>query len=392
MRVLFLTDSLSDIDGIGRYAVRLISALEAAQPGLEVEVLLGRKHRPTSPLVPARWKVRVALPPDYFFYMSPTRFWASLGLSLGPVVAAARRADLVHAIKDYPHSLLALLGAMAARVPCIATAHGTYTVQPLVDRRHRRKARWAYGRFARIISVSEFTRRRMLEVLGGAPPGPERILAIPNAVEARHFQARRALGERPWHGKRFTLSIAEVKERKGHHLSIPAWVRLARRQPDLHHFVVGRGTGDAYQSELIELARSARVGDRLHFLGNVDEEEKVDLLQRALLFVHTPVTAADGGFEGFGIVYLEASACGIPVVGTLGSGAEDAILDGRTGLLVPQRVDAVEDALLQLLSDEELRGRMGRAGREHALASTWEKNARAVLAVYREVLGGGARS
>ena len=99
MRVLFLTDSLSDLDGVGRYAVRLIAALEQAEPDLEVHVLLARKHRPNSADVPDHWRVEVALPPDYFFYMSPLRFWASRLAATWRTFRAARRADLVHAIK-----------------------------------------------------------------------------------------------------------------------------------------------------------------------------------------------------------------------------------------------------------------------------------------------------
>ena len=59
MRVLFLTDSLSDLDGVGRYGVRLLGALEDAGEGLEVEVLLGRRHRPNSDEVRDSWKVQV---------------------------------------------------------------------------------------------------------------------------------------------------------------------------------------------------------------------------------------------------------------------------------------------------------------------------------------------
>jgi glycosyltransferase involved in cell wall biosynthesis len=149
--------------------------------------------------------------------------------------------------------------------------------------------------------------------------------------------------------------------------------------------------GDAYHDSLVQLARGAGVADRLHFLGNVSEDEKVDLLQRARVFVHTPVTAADGGFEGFGIVYLEASASGTPVIGTRDCGAEDAIDDGVTGFLVEPSVDAVEAALERVLDDESLRARLGRAGRERAARSSWAENARAVLAIYERVLAESAR-
>ena len=386
MRVLYLTDSLSDLDGVGRYTMRLVSALEALEPGFEVEVLLARKHRPTSSAVPGHWKVEVALPPDYYFYMTPARFWANTLAALPRVVAAARRAALVHAIKDFPHNWLARTAARIAGKPCVATAHGTYTIQPLRDPRHSRRARRTYAALDHMISVSAYTRRRLLEDLAGAPPGPDQVTVIPNAVEAGHYVEPRALEARSWHGKRFTLGIGEIKERKGHHLALEAWARVAREDPELHHFLVGKATGDAYQDSLRRLAEEAGAGERLHFLGNIDEDEKIDLLQRAEVFLHTPVTAADGGFEGFGIVYLEAAASGTPAIGTLDCGAEDAIRDGETGFLVAQDASAVEVRLRELLADEDLRARIGAAGRAHAERSPWAENAQRVLEIYRGVL------
>ena len=386
MRVLFLTDSLSDLDGVGRYAVGLIRAMEQERLGLEVRVLLARKHRPTSAAVPGHWKIDVALPPDYFFYMAPPKFWASLAVGAWRTYRAARGCDLVHAIKDYPHSLAALLGARWAGLPCIATGHGTYTVQPLVDRRHAKRARWCYERFDRMIVVSRFTAARMREILGPQHPALGRLQVVPNAVSAEHYTSSVDVGERPWRHVRFTLGIGELKERKGHHLALEAWCRVAQRHPELHHFVVGKSSGDEYHDKLVEIVARGGLTQRVHFLGNVDEREKIDLLQRAELFLHTPVTARDGGFEGFGIVYLEASASGIPCVGTLGCGAEDAIVDGQTGLLVAPDAEAVEKALEQLVGDEALRRRLGRAGREHAARRSWSENARAVLALYDEVL------
>lgn len=386
MRVLYLTDSLSDLDGVGRYAVRLIAACEALQPGLEVEVLLARKHRPTSASVPAHWRVRVALPPDYFYYLGRARSAAEHAVGVARALPAARRADIVHAIKDYPHNRIALAAARLAGKPCIATGHGTYTVQPLLAQRHRKTALATYAGFARMIAVSQFTRGRVLELLAGAPPPPEHVVVIPNAVRAEAYAESRDLGARPWHAWRYTLAMGETKERKGHHLSLAAWCRIAAARPDLHHVVVGKLTGDDYEKSLHAIVAAAGMQERVHFLGNVDEFEKIDLLQRAQLFLHTPVTAADGGFEGFGIVYLEAAASGTAAVGTLGCGAEDAIVDGVTGRLVAQNVDAVSSVVAELLDDEALRRKLGSGARAHAQSNTWERNARRVLELYREVL------
>lgn len=388
MRVLFLTDSLSDLDGVGRYCVRLIAALERLEPGLEVEILLARKHRPTSASVPAHWKVSVALPPDYFFHMSGPRFAASLALAIARILPAARRADLVHAIKDYPHNHAGLRAARWAGRPCIATAHGTYSVQPLLDARHARRARWTYRHLAGWISVSRYTARRLEALVPVAERPSGGIRVIPNAVAAEHYeQPRSFLAPRPWHAHEFTLGIGELKPRKGHHLALAGWLKAAQRFPRLHHYVVGKSADDSYHADLVEKVAAAGMADRVHFLGNVSEDEKVDLLQRARLFVHTPITAADGGFEGFGIVYLEAAAAGVASIGTLDCGAEDAIVDGVTGRLVAQTTEAVEAALVELLSDDVLRRGMGERGRGHARASPWEQNAASVLELYRSVLG-----
>ena len=389
MKVLFLTDSLSDLDGVGRYTMRLVAALEEELPGLQVEILLARRHRPTSSQVPAHWRVEVALPADYFFHMSPSRFWPSLVIGAFRVWRRARSADLVHAIKDYPHNLAGYLGARAAGVPCVATGHGTYTVQPLLSKRHGRLARWVYGRFVALISVSHYTRRRVLEVLGEDGQqivDPARVHVVPNCVEVGYYEELRDTGAKAWRDVPFTLSIGEVKERKGHHLALEAWCRAASSHPALHHFVVGKLTEDAYLAGLRKTIADAGLTERVHFLGNIDEDEKIELLQRARVFLHTPVTAADGGFEGFGIVYLESSACGTACIGTLDCGAEDAIVDGETGLLVEQTADAVTTALELLLSADELCARMGAAGRAHAAQQTWASNAKRVAEIYDEAL------
>ncbi|MBK7877277.1 MAG: glycosyltransferase family 4 protein [Planctomycetes bacterium] len=391
LRVLYLTDSLSDLDGVGRYTFSLLAALERERPGMEVRIQLARKHRPTSSAVPARWPVEVALPPDYLFYMSKPRFWASVVLSALRVARAARSVDLVHAIKDYPHNLVGLLGARLAGKPCVATAHGTYSVQPLLDPRHAALARWTYRRLAAFVSVSRYTAQRMQELAGPDVLDPARMKVVPNAVDVEPLLRSRAIGARPWHGKRYTLTIGELKERKGHHLGLEAFLRVARRVPDLEHFVVGKLTPDPYLDRLRALVSASGLEARVHFLGNVTEDEKVDLVQRAHVFLHTPVRAADGGFEGFGIVYLEAAACGVPSVGTRECGAEDAIDDGVTGFLAEPALAAVEAALLRLATDDALRARMGSAARERARRSTWSDNARAVLALYDEVLNARAR-
>ena len=386
MRVLYLTDSLSDLDGVGRYAVQLVRALQELEPGLEARFLLARKHRPTSAAVPRRWPIQVALPPDYLFHMSRARFWASALPAIARAALAARSCDLVHALKDYPHSWIALRAAELAGKPCIATAHGTYSVQPLSDPRHAKRARAALRRYRALISVSAHTAQRMQELLSEVELPSRQLHVIRNGVDTAHYAARRVLGPRPWHGQVFTLAVGELKERKGHHLSLGAYCRVAARFPELQHYIVGKPGRDAYEAALQGLVAEHELGARVHFLGNVSADELVDLLQRARVLVHTPVDSADGGFEGFGLVYLEAAACGLPSIGTRGSGAEDALRDGETGLLVEPDVEAVAAGLERLLSDAKLASHLSGGARAFARASSWTENARRVLELYRRAL------
>jgi glycosyltransferase involved in cell wall biosynthesis len=88
-------------------------------------------------------------------------------------------------------------------------------------------------------------------------------------------------------------------------------------------------------------------------------------------------------FEGFGLVYLEAGAAGLPVIGTLGCGAEEAIVPGETGLLIPQAdAGALAAALVRLLENPALRAEMGAAGRARAEAYSWLNIAAQVQAAY----------
>lgn len=379
MRVLALTDSLADTDGVGRYTIRLLRAAQKLDPSLEIEIALARKHPGFSADVPREWNVRVCLPPDYYYYTSAARFHAYTMWSLIKLIPMARRADVIHAIKDFPHSHLALLAARAARKPCIMTAHGTYSVVPLSDPRHARRARASFPRFRRILCVSEYTKNRILQKIK-----LDNLEVIRNAVDADHYLPRKPLQNRPWTGAEYILGIGALKERKGHHVAVGGYLRIAARHPNLRYFILGHfQNGDPYFENIKKQIRDAGCEGRVSFLGNITEEEKVDILQNARIFVHTPVEAADGGFEGFGIVYLEAAAAGIPSIGTRSSGAMDAIVDGQTGLLVDPEPGDVAAAIADIIENPALAAAMSNGGRTHARAETWERNAARVLEIYK---------
>ena len=183
---------------------------------------------------------------------------------------------------------------------------------------------------------------------------------VKNAVDARALCSYEeaddweAVERRPLHRS------GSAPSRSGRDTTYPSrrsskWRASSRAAPLRRRIPRERGS---VRRGILASIRAAGCEGRVVFLGNITEEEKVDLLQGATAFLHTPVVAADGGFEGFGIVYLEAAASGVPSIATLGSGAEDAVIDGRTGFLVRADPGSVAAPLLDLLRDADLRTRL----------------------------------
>lgn len=170
------------------------------------------------------------------------------------------------------------------------------------------------------------------------------------------------------------LTVARLHPRKGQ-LDV---ARACARLPEaLRSRVVYQiaGTGSAaYRQEVESVCQAGKV--RLELLGRVGDADLPAIYRGSTVFAQASRTLPES-VEGFGISYLEAAACGRPVVAYASGGTPEAVLDGRTGLLVPEgEVDSLAGALARLLGDAGLRGRFGVAGREHARTFSWETAAR----------------
>jgi D-inositol-3-phosphate glycosyltransferase len=138
---------------------------------------------------------------------------------------------------------------------------------------------------------------------------------------------------------------------------------------------------DREYQRLVALAEDVGVGGRVHFTGRLERSDVPPLIRSG------DVVACVPWYEPFGIVPLEAMACGVPVVGSAVGGLLDTVVHGVTGLHVPpRRPDRIADALCELLADPARRAAMGRAGSKRARERYgWERVADAALAIYAEV-------
>lgn len=223
------------------------------------------------------------------------------------------------------------------------------------------------GRARQVIAISEFTRRA---VVAAGVPAP-RLVLVPPAIDLERFarlppreEERRRRG---WQGRLVILSVGRLVERKGQDMVIRALPAVVARLPQVRYVIGGSGP---YRAVLARLAGEMGVAERVEFLGFVPEAELPALYGAADLFAMPSRELPEAGdVEGFGIVFIEANAAGLAVLGGRSGGVADAVEDGQTGLLVdPEDPQAVAEGLIRLLQDGEWRGRLASRGAKRARA------------------------
>lgn len=173
------------------------------------------------------------------------------------------------------------------------------------------------------------------------------------------------------------VSLARLVERKGVQHLLDALAILRRRGVMAHLTVVGDGR---FGPDLVRQASEQGLTSQVTFAGALSDEEATSVLRTAHIFVLTPFEPEPGDVEGFGLVYLEAGALGIPVIGTRSGGVPEAVLENKTGLLVaPCEPLQIADAIAHLWKSESERSRLGAAGRDWARAHSPRRAAESLV-------------
>jgi phosphatidylinositol alpha-1,6-mannosyltransferase len=284
----------------------------------------------------------------------------------------AARARVVSALRE--HDCTAVWFGAAAPLGLLAPALRAAGAQRVVALTHGHEAGWARLPAARqalsrigaavdvVTYLGEYFRRRLASTLGRRaelvrlPPGVDVETFRPDA-DRESVRVRYGLTGRP-----VVVCVSRLVPRKGQDVLIRALALVRRAVPDAALLLVGGGPA---QDRLSGLARSLGVGDHVVFTGGVPHRELPAHYVAGDVFAMPCRTRWAGlDVEGLGMVYLEAAACGLPVVAGDSGGAPDAVRDGETGYVVHGRdVAAVADRLVTLLQDDALRARLGTAGR-----------------------------
>jgi phosphatidyl-myo-inositol dimannoside synthase len=219
--------------------------------------------------------------------------------------------------------------------------------------------------------VSRYTRSRFASAFGPMaalehlPSGVDTDQFRPDPVARKEIRDRYRLGDRP-----VVVCVSRLWPRKGQDMLIRALPRIRQRVPDAALLLVG---GGPYHGRLIALARQVGVAEHVIFTGRVPWPELPAHYVAGDVFA-MPCRTHGGGLdvEGLGIVYLEASASGLPVVAGDSGGAPEAVLPGVTGHVIDGRdPDPLVDHVASLLADPDKAATMGEAGRRW-VAEHWQ--------------------
>lgn len=292
----------------------------------------------------------------------------------GPAVDARMRRLIVdHAIDTVwfgaaaPLALLAQRARAAGATRVVASTHGHevgWSMLPVA----RSVLRRIGDSCDTITFVSHYTRGRFASAFGPdaalehLPPGVDTDRFRPDPVAAAELRDRHGLRGRPT-----VVCVSRLVPRKGQDMLIRALPAIRQRVDGAALVIVG---GGPYAEKLRSLAAACGVADAVTFTGGVPAAELPAYYLLGDVFAMPCRTRGAGlDVEGLGIVFLEASAAGVPVVAGHSGGAPETVLDHRTGRVVDGRdVDAITDAVGELLADPDRAAAMGAAGRDRVMS------------------------
>ena len=270
---------------------------------------------------------------------------------------------------------VARLASRLADVPYSFTLHAKDIFHEGVD---QAQLRTKLADSAAAITVSDFNERYLRTRFGDSA---KTVVRVYNGIDLDLFSMEPPVSRPP-----VVVAVGRLVEKKGFHHLLDAIALLVRRGRSVHLDLVGGGIEEA---GLKARADALGVTGQVTFHGPLTQLEARDRIRGAAVLAAPCIVGADGNRDGLPTVILEGLALGTPVVATPVTGIPEAVLDGHTGLLVPEGdVPALADALCRLLDDPDLRCRLADAGRRHVEANF---DSRVNVRQLREVMTGTVR-
>jgi glycosyltransferase involved in cell wall biosynthesis len=325
-------------------------------------------------------------------------FWSRSNAKIKQI-AENMHFDVVHYTYDYCGPIIT---SKEIKMPIITTMHHPYFAEKdaLSKYGHRDStyyftiisksmlAKITCNRATKIIAVSKFTAEGIIKRYGISP---EKITVIPNAIDTARFHPKvngNDIRER-WNLNSYPVIVyvGRLVQNKGLHNLIEAFANVLKVITDAKLIIVGEEQksefiGGGIMNELLTMSKRLNLDGSIKFVGKASAEDLPKIYAASDLFVLPSL------LEGFGMVLLEAMATEKPCIATIVGGIPEAVIHGKTGILVPKGdTAALSEAICTLLSDKSLAKRLGKAGRQRVEKNfTWDVIAQKTNTLYEETL------
>lgn len=267
--------------------------------------------------------------------------------------------EVIYNLTWYPSAAVSYFISIFTGIPYVIHV---YAMDYFEDRRgffNKIKYNWlrtfikklTFNRAKKIIALSSFMKDRLIVrgidalKIEVTPPGIEPSLFMPD------LNAKDILSKYGLENKKVLLTVARLDDYKGHDMVIKALPRLISKFPNIIYLIVGTGPNEKHLKNLI---KQLNLDDHVIFAGWVDERLLPLYYNACDIFIMlSREIYEEAKVEGYGLVFLEASACGKPIIAGRSGGIEDAVIDAVTGILVdPLNLDEIENAVTKILSDK----------------------------------------
>jgi glycosyltransferase involved in cell wall biosynthesis len=382
MRIAFIIPSLRNPSGWRSHA---LSFLHAIRHLVEPVLFVAQEDYPQAEKLFQDWEI-IQLP-------TTQRFPAGSGHGASRLFSCYRRiqrsrlpeVDLVHSLEAYPTGLVGSWLARKLKKPHVITIHGTYGIIWRESRIDRPIYEAVLRQASMLCPVSNGT-ARLVQANFGSALTETLIKPILNGNDYWKRVPRDQALNRLKPATPTILSVGDIKPRKGYHICLESYGIIKSSLPAVRYLIAGQIRENSYYTHLKKVIDDRGLRD-ITFLGALPAPDLSHLYQESSVFFLAP-RQEGSQFEGFGLVFLEAGAYGLPVVATRTGGVPEVVKDGTTGLLAePDDSEGLARALLRLLTDPELARELGRANRDQAEALTWERTAAEQIKAYQEVIG-----
>ncbi len=253
------------------------------------------------------------------------------------------RPDLVHITVEPLVMMLAFLPAQVLR-QCVLTVHGSYGVR-LFQGRNAKRAHKILPKLGAIVTVSHYTKKRLLEEAGGL----SNIHVVHNAIELPRSTAHET------HTTKQVICVGGIKPRKGITESLDALAQyIETKNTNVHLTIIGSYKNDTYYQQVVRSIDDRHLHEYVTITGPVSDHELRSYFHKADLLLMPAKTTPDT-FEGFGLVYIEANAYGVPSIGPDDSGAAEAIEHGVSGYQIdPNNPEDLANAMYKILEESSI--------------------------------------